>query len=37
MEHCLIIAVTEKRSETEISRLVAGLKELSTSGVLSRL
>lgn len=37
MEHCLIIAATEKRSETEISRLVAGLKELSTSGVLSRM
>jgi glycine dehydrogenase subunit 1 len=37
MENCLVIAATEKRSELEIGRLVAGLKELSTSGVLSRM
>lgn len=37
MDDCLIIAATEKRSETEIGQLVAGLKEFATSGVLSRM
>ncbi len=35
--NCLIVALTEKRSEAEINGLVAGLKELKTSGVLSRM
>jgi glycine dehydrogenase subunit 1 len=35
--NCLIVALTEKRSEAEINGLVAGLKELKASGVLSRL
>ena len=37
MENCLIVAATEKRSEAEIDRLIAGLKELRGSGVLSRM
>jgi glycine dehydrogenase subunit 1 len=37
MENCLIVATTEKRSNTDIARLVNGLKELATSGVLSRM
>ncbi len=37
MDDCLIVALTEKRTEQEIARLVDGLKELSTSGVLSRM
>lgn len=37
LDDCLIVALTEKRSEAEIGQLVAGLKELSTSGVLSRM
>lgn len=37
LDHCLIVALTEKRTEVEISRLVAGLKELTASGVLSRM
>ncbi len=37
MDNCLIVAATEKRTEAEIDRLVAGLKELRGSGVLSRM
>lgn len=37
MENCLIVAATEKRTEAEIDRLAAGLKELRGSGVLSRM
>jgi glycine dehydrogenase subunit 1 len=37
MDNCLILALTEKRSDTDIARLVQGLKELTTSGVLSRM
>jgi len=35
MDDCLIIALTEKRTEQEIARLVDGLKELTVSNVLS--
>jgi len=35
LKDCLIIACTEKRTEAQIAALVAGLEELSTSGVLS--
>ena len=35
LDDCLIVALTEKRSDTETGRLVEGLKELSASGVLS--
>ena len=37
LDDCLIVALTEKRTGEEIGRLVDGLKELSTSGVLSRM
>jgi glycine dehydrogenase subunit 1 len=37
MDNCLVVALTEKRSEAEIDSLVAGLKELKASGVLSRM
>lgn len=37
MNDCLIVALTEKRTEAEITRLVEGLKELTTSGVLSQM
>ncbi len=37
MDDCLIVALTEKRTEEEIARLVEGLKELTSSGVLSRM
>ncbi|MEW6051974.1 MAG: aminomethyl-transferring glycine dehydrogenase subunit GcvPA [Candidatus Zixiibacteriota bacterium] len=37
LDNCLIVASTEKRSETEIARLATGLKELTASGVLSRM
>lgn len=37
MDNCLIVATTEKRSNTDIARLVDGLKELAASGVLSRM
>ncbi len=37
MENCLLVALTEKRSEMEIGRLVEGLKELTARGVLSRM
>jgi glycine dehydrogenase subunit 1 len=37
MGNCLVVALTEKRSEAEINGLVAGLKELKASGVLSRM
>lgn len=37
MDDCMIVATTEKRSTADIARLVDGLKELSTSGVLSRM
>ncbi len=37
LDDCLIVALTEKRTEDEIGLLVAGLKELSASGVLSRM
>lgn len=35
LERCLVIALTEKRTELEIEALISGLKELSSSGVLS--
>ncbi len=37
LDDCLIVALTEKRTDEEVARLVSGLKELSTSGVLSRM
>jgi len=37
LDDCLIIAATEKRTEVDIDRLVAGLKELTVSGVLSSM
>jgi hypothetical protein len=37
MNDCLIVALTEKRTEEEITRLVDGLKELTASGVLSQM
>jgi len=37
LDDCLIVALTEKRTDPEIARLVDGLKELATSGVLSRM
>ena len=37
MNDCLIVALTEKRTEEEITRLVEGLKELTASGVLSQM
>ena len=37
MNDCLIVALTEKRTEAEITRLVEGLKELTASGVLSQM
>jgi len=37
MDDCLIIAATEKRTADDIARLVEGLKELSASGVLSKM
>ena len=35
MNDCLLVAVTEKRTEADITALVSGLRELSKSGVLS--
>lgn len=37
MDHCLIIATTEKRTDAEIARLVDGCREMATGGVLSKL
>jgi len=37
LDNCLIVAVTEKRTEAQIKALADGLKELSTSGVLSQM
>lgn len=37
MNDCLIVAVTEKRTAGEITSLAEGLKELTFSGVLSRM
>lgn len=37
MDDCLIVALTEKRTDDEIGRLVAGLREVTSSGVLSRM
>jgi glycine dehydrogenase subunit 1 len=37
MNDCLIVALTEKRTEEDITRLVEGLKELTASGVLSQM
>ncbi|MEW5994423.1 MAG: aminomethyl-transferring glycine dehydrogenase subunit GcvPA, partial [Candidatus Zixiibacteriota bacterium] len=37
MDDCLIVALTEKRTEHEMARLVDGLKELVSGGVLSRM
>ncbi|MDZ4723621.1 MAG: aminomethyl-transferring glycine dehydrogenase subunit GcvPA [candidate division Zixibacteria bacterium] len=37
MDNCLIVATTEKRTDAEIDRMVSGLKELTSSGVLSRM
>ena len=35
MKDCLLVALTEKRTDADIAALVDGLKELSTRGVLS--
>jgi glycine dehydrogenase subunit 1 len=37
MNDCLIVALTEKRTEEEITRLVEGLKELTANGDLSQM
>ncbi|MBI5266855.1 MAG: aminomethyl-transferring glycine dehydrogenase subunit GcvPA [candidate division Zixibacteria bacterium] len=37
LDDCLIMAATEKRTASDIARLVDGLKELNTRGVLSRM
>jgi hypothetical protein len=37
LDDCLVVALTEKRTDDEIGRLVAGLKEVTASGVLSRM
>lgn len=37
MDNVLVVALTEKRTRGQITRLVDGLKELSSSGVLSHL
>lgn len=37
LDNCLIIAVTEKRTETEIDKLVSQIKELTSRGVLSSM
>jgi glycine dehydrogenase subunit 1 len=37
LDDCLVIALTEKRTPAEVTRLVDGLKELAASGVLSRM
>jgi glycine dehydrogenase subunit 1 len=37
LDDCLVVALTEKRTEQDIAALVDGLKELKTSGVLSSL
>jgi len=35
MEDCLVVALTEKRTDAEITALVDGLREMSSRGVLS--
>lgn len=37
LDDCLVVALTEKRTPAEVTRLVDGLKELAASGVLSRM
>jgi len=37
IDDCLIVAMTEKRTDGDINRLVEGLKELTVSGVLSSM
>lgn len=37
LDDCLVVALTEKRTDAEINRLVSGLKERSHSGVVSRM
>ena len=37
LDDCLLVALTEKRTDLEIDRLVETLKELTGSGVLSRM
>jgi len=37
MDDCLIVALTEKRTDEEITQLVEGVKELTHSGVLSQM
>ena len=37
LKDCLIVAATEKRTGEDIARLVDGLKELTSSALLSRL
>jgi len=37
LDHCLVMAATEKRTSSDIALLVEGLKELNTRGVLSRM
>ncbi len=37
LDDCLVVALTEKRTDEEINRLVGSLKELAGSGVLSSM
>lgn len=37
MENCLVVAVTELRTEADMDKLIDGLKEFSASGVLSEM
>ncbi len=37
LDHCLIVAATEKRKAADIASLVDGLKELTASGVVSHM
>lgn len=37
MDNCLILAATEKRSDGDIAKLTEGLRELTTSGILSKV
>ncbi|MBU0984721.1 MAG: aminomethyl-transferring glycine dehydrogenase subunit GcvPA, partial [candidate division Zixibacteria bacterium] len=37
MDDCLVVALTEKRTDADIEALVRGLEELAASGILSRM
>ena len=37
LDDCLVVALTEKRTDEEIDRLIGSLKELAGSGVLSSM